>query len=378
MSAISNTPLRFTSGRPIRHLIALIDGSWVSASRTPGIDRLSNLYKLTLFFDVHGESRESQMVLYFPGIGSQSNETDAIVAAALARDVERVYMNICSNYFFSRVTEDRHDKIYIFGFSRGAVVARIISSLISRYGLLKPDLIQYFQVIWDDFIGTSKIDDLIYFKNMYCIEKQVDIEFLGLFDTVYGFFFGADSKKLQKIFFADRVLSPSVRVAVHLLALHETRAAFKPVLFSKKSHGKQILQQIWMPGVHSDVGGGYVEDYMSNVALATMIDRIIAFTKLKILNDAAYQLGEAIANDRRTGRLVINNEYENYIFKIQRLFKRGNRRKENDEDQFIHSVCVNLRDARVFWKDRGWRFFEPPAWGLETAEFDPSIHGDGR
>jgi Uncharacterized alpha/beta hydrolase domain (DUF2235) len=49
-----------------------------------------------------------------------------------------------------------------------------------------------------------------------------------------------------------------VKAAVHILARDETRRQFRAVLFEDKTRSEQILEQIWMPGVHSDVGGGYI------------------------------------------------------------------------------------------------------------------------
>jgi hypothetical protein len=58
--------------------------------------------------------------------------------------------------------------------------------------------------------------------------------------------------------------------ARHALALHELRGAFEPMLWESGSHPD--LKQVWFPGAHADVGGGYRvnEDELSNTALHWM------------------------------------------------------------------------------------------------------------
>lgn len=54
--------------------------------------------------------------------------------------------------------------------------------------------------------------------------------------------------------------------ALHLVALDEQRLAFRPTLMNAD---KRILE-IWLPGVHSDVGGGYRFDGLADISLAMM------------------------------------------------------------------------------------------------------------
>ncbi len=79
------------------------------------------------------------------------------------------------------------------------------------------------------------------------------------------------------------MLPVRVKRALHLLALDETRPHFTsiawtglepPVTEGTPSTFTSALEQIWMPGCHSDVGGGYQEDFLSKVALLTMVERV--------------------------------------------------------------------------------------------------------
>jgi hypothetical protein len=48
---------------------------------------------------------------------------------------------------------------------------------------------------------------------------------------------------------------------------------------------EQHLEQIWMPGVHSDIGGVYPEGTLGDLSLITMIDRVKTHTKLQFFDE---------------------------------------------------------------------------------------------
>ncbi|WP_394753748.1 T6SS phospholipase effector Tle1-like catalytic domain-containing protein [Crenothrix sp.] len=339
------------SDAPIRHLIFLIDGTGMSASCKNAIDRQSNVYKLSLYLDPRSEAGESQIVFYLPGIGSKTSGLpiiNSIFAKQLPLDVEKVYINICTNYIWSE-NENERDKIYIFGFSRGAVVARLVTALIGKYGVLRSSQIEMFPRIWNDFVNYRKINDLNGFKEDYChCLEEINIEFLGLFDTVYGNYQGKNSAGLKKIFFDDRILGTHVKATTHLLALHETRALFRPVLFQKKRDPNQILEQIWMPGVHTDIGGGYSDDFLSNISLITMLDKVLENTFLEIDFKKSRNLLRLIADQLNQNRFTINNDCDLWLWKSVALFSKGNRILDNkDECQLIHPI-FKILNGRSF------------------------------
>ena len=108
---------------------------------------------------------------------------------------------------------------------------------------------------------------------------------------------------------------PSVKNAVQLLAIDESRSFFRPIMWTglKDPKTKNYLEQIWMPGVHSDVGGGYTNAFLSNISLLTMIDRVVAKTSLN------FNLAECRKYNAPLGvgeLLQVHNEYT----KLWRLF----------------------------------------------------------
>jgi hypothetical protein len=106
------------------------------------------------------------------------------------------------------------------------------------------------------------------------------IRFLGVFDTVgalgapFGIVLGWIVNKLFKIGFHDNTLSPIVESAYHALALDERRLPFLPTLMTPNDqHNPTNFEQKWFPGVHSDIGGGYEDTGLSDLALEWMADK---------------------------------------------------------------------------------------------------------
>jgi hypothetical protein len=81
--------------------------------------------------------------------------------------------------------------------------------------------------------------------------------------------------------FYDTALSPYVGYAKHAISIDENRADFARVSWSptaekmnqRDDHGNLYLKQVWFPGIHADIGGGYLENEarLSDVSLNWMV-----------------------------------------------------------------------------------------------------------
>ena len=142
---------------------------------------------------------------------------------------------------FDEATKDGTDniRVVVFGYSRGAALARM-------------------------FVAQLLKD-----------EKCGEVAFLGVFDTV------AALNGVQRpgediatdVLFENGTLHKAVRRAVHLVALDEDRTLFRPTLINRDAENKDRITEVWFPGVHGDVGGGYWHDGLSDGALKFMIDQ---------------------------------------------------------------------------------------------------------
>ncbi|MBM2614994.1 DUF2235 domain-containing protein [Actinoplanes sp. LDG1-06] len=156
---------------------------------------------------------------------------------------------------------DPGDRIYLFGFSRGAFAVRALAGLIYRCGLPERADRRTFDRAWRQFKPMQ--------PPAVTANRVPEIEFLGVWDTVksYG---GLVPTKLPHLRH-----NPIVRHVAHALAVHERRAWFKATTWGQldmdKAEGKamdrvrdsdrpryarQTIAEVWFTGFHSDIGAG--------------------------------------------------------------------------------------------------------------------------
>ena len=73
--------------------------------------------------------------------------------------------------------------------------------------------------------------------------------------------------------FHDTQLSSWVDAAFQALAIDEERSSFGPTPWTSDPRADQHVEQVWFAGVHSDVGGGYPDPALAEIALLWMADR---------------------------------------------------------------------------------------------------------
>jgi uncharacterized protein (DUF2235 family) len=292
----------------MKHLVYLIDGTWLFAGDSSASHTYSNIYMINELLELNDTSAETnpQIIHYVRGIGatrSLSKYTSGGFGYGIRENIEDIYTNICANY-------SEGDCIYIFGFSRGAVVARAVSGMISC-GLLEPDRIQHIEYVWNTYtleairktraLTNSEEISLEESKGAVSVHRKkfdVPVEFLGVFDTVVG---GRNiTKRLQQLDLEKGVVSNVVKNTVHIVAMDERRSFFAPVPFTGISPdsifpNSATLEQIWMPGIHGDIGGGYPNNRLADYSLMTMLDRVILHTSLN------FKLAEFASRTFRTG-----------------------------------------------------------------------------
>jgi hypothetical protein len=162
---------------------------------------------------------------------------------------------------------DADDRIYLFGFSRGAFAVRALAGLIYRCGLSERVDRRTFNRAWRLFkpmtVPAAKVQAFRALPG----NRAPEIEFLGVWDTVksYG---GLVPTKLPHLRH-----NPIVRHVAHALAEHERRAWFKATTWGQldmdKCEGKamdrvrpqdrdrycaQTIAEVWFTGFHSDIG----------------------------------------------------------------------------------------------------------------------------
>ncbi len=164
----------------------------------------------------------------------------------------------------AQLSPDSTDRIYLFGFSRGAFTARSLAGMLFKCGLLQKgshNLLPYVSKLYN----AGGNDDIAKgFKNTYCHECKP--YFIGVWDTVasLGHFYG------KRLF--DDKLRGQIMFGYHAVSIDEKRKKFPVNLWDEtKKQPKQTIEQVWFAGVHSDVGGWYPKRGLSDSALKWML-----------------------------------------------------------------------------------------------------------
>jgi uncharacterized protein (DUF2235 family) len=241
-----------------------------------------------LFAALDRSDPDRQVAYYDPGIGTMPA---AAALTPMARLLTRwagliagfgVLDNVAKAYGFIVDHYKPGDKIYLVGFSRGALTVRLIGGLLHCAGVLRPDaknLIPYALELYGKHLthmydkntrrqARAVIEE---FRKTFSVNGKdpVDIHFLGVWDTVkaFGIFRPKSFPHLRH--------NPSVKMVRHALALDERRAAFmftswgglygsveanSPHDQDVNSPHAQDVKEVWFAGDHSDVGGGHREE----------------------------------------------------------------------------------------------------------------------
>lgn len=267
----------------MKKIIVCCDGTW----NKPGIKDRGTIVKTNvqkMYEAINCGTQEIPQVKYYgQGVGTGFSLRDHFLGGSAGIGIDR---NIIDAYKFIMWNYDANDEIYLFGFSRGAYTVRSLAGFIRNCGIMKPDYLhlvsEAYHLYRDRTALTHPESDLmIGFKKKYGIDKQETlIKFLGVWDTVGAL--GIPLKWFdllnQKYQFHDVKISSQIRYAYHALSVDEKREVFTPTLWEISSTARslpdpQVSEQVWFPGVHSNIGGGYKDCGLSDQTLKWMIEK---------------------------------------------------------------------------------------------------------
>ncbi len=271
------------------------------------LGRGTNVFKLYEAVDIQGHksdpNKPHQIAFYDDGVGTSENQIKKIMGAAFglgfSGNVRKLYRELVRVYAPG-------DRIFLFGFSRGAYTVRTLAAFIQYCGILKRDtftseeLQNQIKRCWKEFekvtFGQRSILDIskppdndeaqekvrreidgqrrARYKALIDEEcapyGEISIEFIGVWDTVAAV--GTPFKELTQLlpfWFKDLKLGPLVNRAYHALSIDDERLTFLPELWEEDPR----MEQVWFSGVHSNVGGGYPKHGMSLEALDWMMTK---------------------------------------------------------------------------------------------------------
>jgi uncharacterized protein (DUF2235 family) len=112
------------------------------------------------------------------------------------------------------------------------------------------------------------------FRASFC--REVKVKFIGVWDTVGALGVPLDilkDVKMKFYEFHDTNLSAIVENAYHAMAVDEHRQDYDVCRWNPAEKPEQNLEQRWFIGAHCDVGGGYSDRRLSDVALRWIQDK---------------------------------------------------------------------------------------------------------
>lgn len=282
-----------------RNIVVLSDGTGNAAgSRTP-----TNVWRLYQALDL--SDPESQVAFYDDGVGTERWKPLRMIGGAFGYGLKR---NVLEMYrFLSRSYRDG-DRIFVFGFSRGAYAVRVLVGLVHHCGLIggarsEAELREMSRARYKVFrrrfsnVRTRLQDSLTGRRDSsreagWRHEDAPPIAFVGVWDTVDAYGLPIDEmatawdRFIYPYRFPDFRLSPIVGQAAHALALDDERHTFHPVLWDESGENpaeaagegrgepRERIRQVWFAGAHANVGGGYADDTLAHVPLDWMLSEI--------------------------------------------------------------------------------------------------------
>ncbi len=284
-----------------RNIVVFSDGTGNSSAK---------LFKTNVWrmYDAIDLSGTDQIALYDDGVGTASFAPLAVLGGGfgwgLKRNVRDLYMFLCRNY-------RPGDRIFAFGFSRGAFTVRVLAGLIESEGLIRGhdgrELMRLATWAYRRYRGrrnptrgmmgvfrrarngllqfAEKLRGCRSYASLDGTSAKVKprIEFLGVWDTVDAYGLPMDEltrgwdQWIWPLSMPDICTLPDcVDKACHAVALDDERNTFHPLLWDETGHqvnlgsthtDEERLTQVWFAGVHSDVGGGYPDDGLAHAPL---------------------------------------------------------------------------------------------------------------
>lgn len=265
----------------MKRISIFCDGTWNTPDKTEnGKNCQTNVVKLANAVSPASTDGTLQVLYYDTGIGSAGRMSkkvfDGATGYGISAKILQAYRFIISNY-------EPGDELFLFGFSRGAFTVRSLAGLIRNSGILKIENLNLVPTAYSIYHSRHpryqpREIEATLFRKTYAIEQSTRIKCIGVWDTVGAlgnplFMNGLLSKRNQ---FHDTELSSSVDFAFQALAVDEKRKNFEATLWQQQSHSVgQVLEQVWFPGVHTDVGGGNPENEsgLSDNALQWMLEK---------------------------------------------------------------------------------------------------------
>ena len=271
----------------------------------------TNVVRLYEMLDLNEPTE--QIAYYDPGVGTFSAAgawtpfarrvtklAGLAVGLGLRANLGEAYTYLMQNYAVG-------DKLFIFGFSRGAYSARALAGLLNVIGLLRPgseNLVPYAVGLYTRNRDLSPDDWRQIHRFAGAFSRGVDnrigipVEFMGIWDSVKA----AGVLRWNLRWPYTRQI-PNVRTVRHAVSIDEKRRPYHEYLIEpRRNPPTPVIEEVWFAGVHSDVGGTFEDDpRLPQITLKWMVDG--ALDAGLVLKKDAYRKSCTLAADNALGKV---------------------------------------------------------------------------
>lgn len=358
-----------------KNIVLCLDGTGNQLKATAN----TNVVHLYSMLDLSDSSR--QVAYYDPGVGTMGARgawstwgrrftrlLGLLFGFGIKDNLEEGLTFLVQNY-------KPGDRVFVFGFSRGAFTARGLTGMTYRSGVMRQgaeNLVPYLVTAYtkgDDF-SKDDWDKLDKYADTFSVttkgSKALPIHFLGLWDSVKALGILRPDPKWPY----TRQL-PNARHVFHAVSIDERRRPYREYLVNPS---KAIeTRETWFAGVHSDVGGGFKDSpELARVSLKWMTDRALHHGLL--LGSGAYSKHCSISHGDANGRIHRNG----WIWRVLTF----RRRLMTTRPTVVHSSVRARMDSdpgyglpfatdEVVWDDPDW--LRPHDGASEGAILDPPV-----
>jgi uncharacterized protein (DUF2235 family) len=314
----------------------------------------SNVWRLYEAVDRSPDLVPPQVTFYDDGVGTQENDTLRAISGGAGIGIQR---NVTQLYAFLLQQYEPGDQIYLFGFSRGAFTARALSNLLFYCGIADARGLLPHEV---DALATRAVAAYkkrrfcdphqgppAAFREACGLKHPANVggkpgwfplHCVGVWDTVeaYGLPVDEMADALSWLFplrfqeegrLCENDLHPLIVNAFHAIAIDDERHGFHPKLWIEAApfdpatrrplpgadrvmalgstpanpnpapSPNRVVRQVWFPGMHSNVGGGYAQDQLAHVSLVWMMEQVHAGGEGLIFDQSLWRQYQQAADD---------------------------------------------------------------------------------